>query len=165
MSFVEDENEEWTLLDSAREGELEPFKELFSNPGGVAQFLTLKDPYSDATPLHMAAANGHVELLKFLIQSLPEDAGVRKDAVNAQNNSGNTPLHWATLTGSFDCVKCLCEAGADPLLKNSANIDSCYQADCSSHEQIATYLFNIADPEPKDLAGEQGDENNDADLV
>lgn len=140
-------DQEWTILDYAREGDLQPYQELFAKPDGLTEFLSIKDEYSDSTPLHMAAANGHKDLLVYLISQLPEENDVRKKAVNAPNSSGNTPLHWATLTGSLDCVKVLCEAGADPLLKNSANIDSCYQADCSNHEEVATYLYNIADPE------------------
>lgn len=150
MCFQEISEEDWTLLDSAREGDIPPFELLFSKPDGLNEFTKIKDEYTDANPLHMAAANGKVELLKFILSKLPDTDGLRKKLVNTPNNSGNTPLHWATLTGSLECVKLLCENGADPLQKNNAGVDSCYQADCSNHEEIAVYLFGLVDPESVD---------------
>ncbi|CAI5529291.1 unnamed protein product [Closterium sp. Naga37s-1] len=43
------------------------------------------------TALHMAAANGHTEIARLLIQ--------RGAPVNAVNRQGNTPLHWAAVNG------------------------------------------------------------------
>lgn len=141
------------LLDFAREGEKEPFVALFSQPDGVSKFLTIKDEYTKANPMHMVAANGHIELLRYLIESLqtPEN---RKKAVNSANDSGNTPLHWAALNGSLDAVKLLVEAGADPLQKNLAGIDACYQADSADQNEVANYLYSVVSLDDLDEEGE-----------
>lgn len=141
------------LLDFAREGIQEPFVSLFSQPDGVNKFLAIRDEYTQANPLHMVSANGHIELLKYLIEKLetPEN---RKKAVTAANDSGNTPLHWAALNGSLDAVKILVEAGADPLQKNLAGIDACYQADSADQNEVANYLYSIASLDDLDEEGE-----------
>jgi predicted nicotinamide N-methyase len=51
------------------------------------------------TPLHMAAANGHVEIVKLLLQ-LGSDPSRR-------NDKGNTPLHWAASNGQQAAVEAL----------------------------------------------------------
>lgn len=141
--------EDVRLLDLARDGDLEAFKAVFSEPEGYNKVLAEKDEYSQSTPFHMAAANGHHDLLKLLIENIPEN--LRKDAVNAVNYTGNTALHWAALTGSLECAKLLCEAGADPLLRNSSGIDPCYQSDTSQNEEVAAYLYSLVDvPEGED---------------
>ncbi|KNC26679.1 hypothetical protein FF38_07965 [Lucilia cuprina] len=136
-------SQEISLLDLARNGDLEAFQKVFNEPEGYHKVLNEKDEYSQSTPFHMAAANGHHELLKLLIENIPEN--LRKENVNAVNYTGNTALHWAALTGSLECVKLLCEAGADPLLRNSSGIDSCYQADTSANEEVASYLYSLVD--------------------
>lgn len=154
------DNEEYDLLDYARAGERAPFEQLFSRPEGVKEFLAIKDEFTEATPLHMAAANGHSELLAYFISQI-KDPEVRKEAVNATNDSGNTPMHWAALTGSLDSVKMLHEAGADPLKKNKTGIDPCYQADCAGQEEVANYLYSIADVDHEQGDGQQGDGEGD----
>ncbi|MQL76230.1 hypothetical protein Taro_008631, partial [Colocasia esculenta] len=57
------------------------------------------------TALHMAAANGHLEIVEYLIRN-----GVDVNASNAENN---TPLHWACLNGHIEVVKALILGGAD----------------------------------------------------
>ncbi|RZC83413.1 hypothetical protein C5167_046202 [Papaver somniferum] len=54
--------------------------------------------------LHMAAANGHLGIVEYLIKS-----GVDLNVCNAEKN---TPLHWACLNGRIEVVKNLILAGA-----------------------------------------------------
>ncbi|CAI0541375.1 unnamed protein product [Linum tenue] len=61
--------------------------------------------------LHMAAANGHLQIVKYLI-----DQGVD---VNASNEEKNTALHWACLNGHSEVVKKLILAGASLCSLNS----------------------------------------------
>ena len=57
------------------------------------------------TPLHLAAKNGHLEVVRLLIE-----AGV--DINKARTNDGATPLHIATQKGHVEVVSLLSEAGA-----------------------------------------------------
>ena len=41
-------------------------------------------------PLHMAAMEGHLPIVKYLIETVADK--------NPSNEVGNTPLHWAALT-------------------------------------------------------------------
>jgi hypothetical protein len=58
-----------------------------------------------ATPLHYAASNGHIEIVRLLLQNGAE--------VNVRNNRGNTPLHSAAYQGHIDILHLLVENGAN----------------------------------------------------
>jgi ankyrin repeat protein len=67
--------------------------------------VNLKDDETGATPLRYAAANGHVEIARLLLQNGAE--------VNARSIPGYTPLHWAAYKGHVDIIHLLVENGAD----------------------------------------------------
>lgn len=52
------------------------------------------------TALHLAAANGHVSMMKLLLDFSPSLA-------SCQNERGNTPLHWAVKNSKVEAVKLL----------------------------------------------------------
>ena len=60
----------------------------------------------------MASANGHADIVKYLISLNPSPAHM-----NALNETGNTPLHWAALNGQLEVVKALIASGADPMVR------------------------------------------------
>jgi len=64
----------------------------------------VKDNYG-WTPLHWAAMNGHLEVVKYLVENGAD--------VNAKDNNGFTPLSLAAWKGSLNVVKYLFENGAD----------------------------------------------------
>jgi len=69
------------------------------------------------TPLHLAVRNQHLNALKTIINVFD---GVVD--VNIQNNVGDTALHLASRKGFKGLVEALCDAEANPLLKNHAGL-------------------------------------------
>lgn len=65
-------------------------------------------PITDSydTALHFAVGNQRHDLATWLIQD-------KKVAINAQNSTGQTPLHLAVATGNLKITKFLVDAGAD----------------------------------------------------
>ena len=70
----------------------------------------MKDRKNGNRPLHIAAQNGHLELVKFLLGAGAE--------VNARNAGGQTALHMATSYDLDAVVKLLNDAGADGTITN-----------------------------------------------
>ena len=66
------------------------------------------------TPLHIAAANGHIKCLEILLKN---GADVRSQF----GEKKSTALHLAAEDDSLECVKLLLDAGADI---NSRNVDN-----------------------------------------
>lgn len=61
------------------------------------------------TPLHLAVREGHLETARALLDA---------SDVNARNNHGLSPLHWATLRGDRAMCAMLLEYGADPNMRD-----------------------------------------------
>lgn len=78
--------------------------------------LNIEDPMNGNRPLHIAAQNGHQELVEYLVKF--------RANVNAKNNKGNTPLHMAVSYDYYGCSKCLLDGGADPKIANNAGNDA-----------------------------------------
>ncbi|KOM54787.1 hypothetical protein LR48_Vigan10g067900 [Vigna angularis] len=83
-----------------------------SRGGVVAPIDDLEVPpiVDDDEALHMAAANGHVDIVEYLI--------IKGVDLNAPNEEKNTPLHWACLNGHVEVVKKLILAGANVSVLN-----------------------------------------------
>jgi ankyrin repeat protein len=66
------------------------------------------------TVLHVAAASGNTEVVRWLLDN--------HFAVNEKNkNLGGTPLHYAALANSLECVELLLAAGAQPNALDKGN--------------------------------------------
>jgi len=72
--------------------------------------VTIRDPNTLNTPLHISAQNGHEELTEILI------AG--KADINAKNRCGQTALHMAMSYDYYNVVKMLVNAGANEQITN-----------------------------------------------
>jgi len=60
------------------------------------------------------------------------------------NNSGNTPLHWASLTGQKPIVEMLCEKKVDVNAKNSFGRIAMEEALLAGHQVIAEFLAPLS---------------------
>jgi len=63
------------------------------------------------TPLHAAAANGHLKMCQTLLEQGAD--------INAQDLAGSTPLHLAAGRGHHETVSLLLEYGANATIKNA----------------------------------------------
>ena len=77
-----------------------------------AEDANATDPNNGNRCLHVAAQNGHSELVRRLL-----DLGADPSAANAQ---GQTPMHMTVSYDIADCTKLLLRAGADPDARNDA---------------------------------------------
>lgn len=63
------------------------------------------------TALHIAALNGHFEVLNFLLS--------KGGNPNLQSSNGSTPLHVAANRCRVECLRYLVRSKADPFIKDS----------------------------------------------
>ncbi|KAK9488122.1 ankyrin repeat-containing domain protein [Lipomyces starkeyi] len=115
-------------------------KDLSQSEGDI--ILQAIDPYSSSTPLHMACANGHLEIVEYILSKFSSPPSeTRVSIVTLQNESGNTPLHWACLNGHQKIIERLCDSGADPFVKNLAGQDCFFQAENYEKLDVVDYLL------------------------
>jgi ankyrin repeat protein len=72
---------------------------------GIANSFARATSEEGWCPLHYAAANGHVDMITFLLDANAD--------ISAQDTVGCTALHVACRYGQAEVVKCLIEAGAE----------------------------------------------------
>ncbi|CAK7892946.1 ankyrin repeat-containing protein Yar1p [[Candida] anglica] len=154
VTTLTQEEMDCVILD-AREGDLETLTEIFTELSPQL-LLTIKDDVTLSTPIHMAAANGHFEVVKYLLSIVD-----KKDAIalaSQQNESGNTPLHWAAFAGHLDVVELLVnEYEVDPFVKNSSGHDSIFEAENNKQDAIEAWFLKKFAVEDYDLKVEEGD--------
>jgi len=118
--------------------------------------------------LHMAAANGHYEVARYLLTLLPRPTPTNPNPekphafVAQRNSSGNTPLHWAALNGHLEIVKLLIErGGADPKVENNAGHNVLFEAQSAGKEDVVNFLLETC-PELADPVGGVVEEGGEA---
>jgi ankyrin repeat protein len=68
--------------------------------------INIPDPVNGNCPIHIAAQNGHNDLVLLLIN--------KKADLNTKNSKGNTAMHMAVGYDYYIAAKFLADAGADP---------------------------------------------------
>ena len=92
------------LFDCARYNDLETLKSVVTEKSLVINGLF--DEYKNSLA-HYSAANNSLDVLRFVTENST------KEYFDSKNESGNTPLHWASLNGHVGVVKHLLELGCD----------------------------------------------------
>jgi ankyrin repeat protein len=93
--------------------------------------VNMQDADGD-TPLHGAAQNGNVEIIRLLL-----DKGAN---VDVKNKLGGTPLMWAAVFGHEDAVRFLLSRGANPSLKDNDGITAAQWAAQNNRTSIVSLL-------------------------
>lgn len=129
---------DYIILD-ARAGEMDNLKEIFMEIS-PSLLKCIKDSETLNTPIHMAAGNGHLDVVKYLLSLLSkEDA---EELAARKNNSGNSALHWAALNGHNEVVKLLADQyKVDVFSKNEAGRDSLFEAENGGHQELVNWML------------------------
>src|SRR5437868_5113711 len=128
-----------SLFDAARKGDVDKLKALLDEHPDKLYART--KPY-EHTMLHVAAQNGHLRVVEFLL-----DRGIDP---NTREKGDNTyPMHWAAAAGHLDVVRRLANAGGDVIGEGDDHAlgmigwatgwDGC---DDATHRAIADFLIS-----------------------
>ncbi|XP_028941225.1 coiled-coil domain-containing protein 144A, partial [Antrostomus carolinensis] len=89
--------------------------------------------FIDRTPLHLACANGHVDVVTYLVEN--------KCKLNLFDNDNRSPLMKAVQCQQEECVAILLEHGADPNLADADGNTALHLAVLSPNTTIAGLLL------------------------
>ena len=144
------------LLDCARYGELDDIRAYVEEVQQIRGSATPSKAVTDRvdflgwkgiggkTVLHMASANGHLDLVKYILDLLPLPV---QDHINATNDEGNTPLHWACMNGHAEVTELLITNGADGKIQNSAGHTCLFYAQENGKDDVVDMLLRMVDYE------------------
>lgn len=145
------------VIYDAREGDLQNLKEIFDEISPKV-LVDIKDDITLSTPIHVAAANGHTEVLDYLLSIISKEEA--KTLVNAQNESGNTSLHWAAYNGHLEVIELLTSKyEGDVFIKNKSGHDVMFEAENNNRQDIEQWFlkkFSVED----DFKIEEGEEES-----
>ena len=125
------------LIIAARNGRLNSVKILLKYGADIEVRGTLKIGdivVEGCTPLWAAAATGHPDVVKLLIE--------RNADVDGRTSTHSTPLRAAAHEGHLDIVRCLVESGADVNARTQYKGTPIMAACEYGHLSIITYLIN-----------------------
>ncbi|KAL3787277.1 hypothetical protein HJC23_004151 [Cyclotella cryptica] len=166
---VWDANEGDNAIGQDQDGSGSKHSDATCGNGDVKSKLVNITDSTGTTPLHKAAANGHVSTVSLLLS---------RGALHTSNENGNTPLHWAAGAGKADvclvlldhfdalsneCVDELCASSTDGagsvvkpldvLLKNSFGRSALTEGFASGDTKTVEVLLNHDSAEEERLIG------------
>ena len=123
------------LVIAVRDGKLDFVKVLLRYEANIEARATIKidgEAIKDCTALWVAAAKGHFDVVRLLIEQSAE--------VDSRTSNNSTPLRAAAVDGHLDIVRCLVENGADVNARNNFNSTPLMITCHSGHLDVASYL-------------------------
>ena len=123
------------LVIAVRDGKLDFVKVLLRYEANIEARATIKidgEAIKDCTALWVAAAKGHFDVVRLLIEQSAE--------VDGRTSNNSTPLRAAAVDGHLDIVRCLVENGADVNARNNFNSTPLMITCHSGHLDVASYL-------------------------
>ncbi|KAH9485622.1 Ankyrin repeat-containing protein P16F5.05c [Psilocybe cubensis] len=140
MSSNPSDDDKSEVLLSCRYGDLEDVQD-YVNKFGAPSLTDVRDENKN-TILHMICANGHLDLLSYLLPL------VSSELLSAQNVSGSTPLHWAALNTHLDIAKKLVlfdgGPGRDLIdIKNNAGLSPLGEAEIAGWDEGAKWFVEV----------------------
>ncbi|CAB1447403.1 unnamed protein product [Pleuronectes platessa] len=92
-----------------------------------------------ASPLHHAAAGGHVPLIQFITTVIDSQE------LNSCDEQGNVPLHWAVERNREVSCRALMDLGANPNILNTALLSPLHLAVTRGHNNLVELLLSYTD--------------------
>ncbi|KAJ3214839.1 hypothetical protein HDU67_001166 [Dinochytrium kinnereticum] len=149
------------FVDCARYGELDDMRAMLdaycaaagADPADkdILRALVTRRSAGGHTALHVAAANGEVGVVQFLLPLY-----TKTDLTIGTTMDGSTPLHWAALNGKLECVELFLNAGADATLKNDDGRSAVTVAEQQNHLDVVNLLLKSFEPGEDITGGEAG---------
>ena len=124
-----------------------------SGDADAVSAILAEDPYrvtrrqeAKVTPLHLAAAEGHAEVVELLLRA--------SAAPDAKDYGGSTPLHAAARGGHLETARALLAHDARPSPMNDAGDTPLHEAARGGHHEVARLLLDhAADPNARGQCG------------
>lgn len=132
---------------AAERGDVEAVRRLLNQDCGLLE-ARISEGNLLRTPLMLAALEGHMEVVTFLVEEGAD--------VNARDADGETPLCMAAGWGHEEVVAFLLSRGADARTSNRHGSTPLHEASCEGHLRIVRLLLHTLGGRGLDDADEEG---------
>jgi ankyrin repeat protein len=121
------------LHQAALDGDLDRIRDLLQTNKRLARDINAPDRYVGVPVLYPAAKNGHVHVVRYLV----EEVGAN---VNQRTTDGSTALHVAAFGGELPTVRELLRLGAAVNIPNDNGFTPLDAAEYAGHDAIVDVL-------------------------
>ena len=119
------------LFDAAERGSLQDVERALHNGGDPNDYFGEEE----CSAIHRACAQGFVEIVRALLRA-------NKANLNARDNDGNTPLHFACAGRHFDVIRALLDEGASLEEKNWCARTVLHEASKAGNLEMVEWLLD-----------------------